>query len=294
MTKRGSFRGELEAFIFRTITGLFGPLYRIGLELRILCIRQKIRNRGSIDISLSSQRTESSETKATNEFRVVIISDTHCHHRHAGTLPHGDLLIHCGDVLLRSHEDIGAGEALKDFNAWLGEQSHPHKIVIAGNHDHYLQEMGVSAVRRNLTNAIYLENELWTSPAGLTVYGTPYSVTNGGNSPNIAFQPQDEQAALDTVNSIPKCDILVTHGPPLGKGDDGTRGIFGCEHLERRVRSIVQPALHCYGHVHQSFGHAIEGRTTFVNASVMDILYAPTQPTVLFTLAKVDKCWVGK
>jgi hypothetical protein len=34
----------------------------------------------------------------------------------------------------------GRHEVLEDFNSWLGEQSHTHKVVISGNHDITLHE----------------------------------------------------------------------------------------------------------------------------------------------------------
>jgi hypothetical protein len=43
-----------------------------------------------------------------------------------------------------------------DFNAWLGRQPRPHKIVIAGNHDRLFESHPIPA-RTLLTNAVYLE-----------------------------------------------------------------------------------------------------------------------------------------
>jgi hypothetical protein len=51
-----------------------------------------------------------------------------------------------------------------DFNAWLGALPHPHKFVIGGNHDRYLDAtqpgaLSVAEVRALLSNATYLLNE---------------------------------------------------------------------------------------------------------------------------------------
>ena len=62
--------------------------------------------------------------------RIVCISDTHGLHRKVA-VPGGDLLIHAGDFM-RTGTSL---EEIADFNGWLGEQPHPHKIVVAGNHD---------------------------------------------------------------------------------------------------------------------------------------------------------------
>src|SRR5271163_2230797 len=85
--------------------------------------------------------------------RVVCISDTHGLHRKV-VVPEGDLLIHAGDFM-RTGTSL---EEIADFNDWLGEQPHPHKIVVAGNHD-LLFEIAPNKARRQLTNAVYLEND---------------------------------------------------------------------------------------------------------------------------------------
>ena len=67
--------------------------------------------------------------KAHRRVRVVCISDTHELHRDLA-LPDGDLLIHAGDFTFWNHVS-----KIRDFNDWLGELPHRHKVVIPGNHD---------------------------------------------------------------------------------------------------------------------------------------------------------------
>jgi hypothetical protein len=59
--------------------------------------------------------------------RIVCVSDTHFYHQHLD-LPDGDILVHAEDFMafgdLQRH--------IAEFNEWLGEQPHLHKIVIAG------------------------------------------------------------------------------------------------------------------------------------------------------------------
>src|ERR1700738_1506286 len=85
--------------------------------------------------------------------RIVCISDTHGLHRKVA-VPEGDLLIHAGDFM-RTGMSL---EEIADFNDWLEEQPHPHKIVVAGNHDLFF-EMAPDKARALLTNAVYLEND---------------------------------------------------------------------------------------------------------------------------------------
>ena len=64
-------------------------------------------------------------------------------------------------------------------------------------------------------------------------------------------------------------DILLTHGPPRGHGDKhwGNHASLGCPALLEAVQ-YTAPALHVFGHVHESHGSVTtDGTTTFVNAA---------------------------
>jgi Icc-related predicted phosphoesterase len=62
-------------------------------------------------------------------------------------------------------------------------------------------------------------------------------------------------------------EILITHGPPHGIGDQTQSGLHaGCEDLRTRVRQ-VRPALHLFGHIHEGHGRWQIEETLFVNAT---------------------------
>ncbi len=44
---------------------------------------------------------------------------------------------------------------------------------------------------------------------------------------------------------------------------------MGCEELLLRVYQ-VEPKYHIFGHIHEDYGSIFKGRTTFINASVLD------------------------
>jgi Icc-related predicted phosphoesterase len=219
--------------------------------------------------------------------RIVLISDTHGFHRRITSLPRADVLVHCGDILYDSGKmSLEDGlVALADFNEWISTFEHPWKLVIAGNHDVLLQRLGPRKVREVLSHCTYLEDEMWTSPTGLRIYATPYSLSNGPLSANCAFQSErGSDEALARVRSIPPCDVLVTHGPPEGIGDDPVVWrSHGCAALRRRVDDIA-PKLHVFGHVHQAHGVAAHGRTIFVNASLTDFWTTLKNEPVVVTL----------
>src|ERR1700734_3849634 len=95
---------------------------------------------------------------------IVLLSDTHELHRDV-EVPPGDLLIHAGDITFCSRDPA----VLPNFNEWLGELPHPHKVVIPGNHDSLLlRETG----RNQITNAHLLINS-GVEVEGLRIWGSP-------------------------------------------------------------------------------------------------------------------------
>ena len=123
-----------------------------------------------------------------------------------------------------------------------------------------------------------------------------------------------KEKAATPVPDHPAIDIMLTHGPPRGILDKTDRGEeVGCDHLLRAVMRC-KPRLHCFGHIHESWGAGrtdwrtkkfeevktlksevfkdrcasvdiAEGggkplkwgqETLFVNASIMDVKYNPT------------------
>jgi hypothetical protein len=161
---------------------------------------------------------------------------------------------------------------LREFNEWLGTLPALHIIVIGGNHDKILEELGVEAVQAILTNATYLCNSYITIN-GLIIWGSPLS---HGRSGNAAFQSLEfESAAVEQLRHLElakqRVDILLTHGP--------------CPHIGDQVKPRI---MHVSGHVHRHHGvhvtkrrdHA-DGTPRFqwykVSAPIMDESYQPTQ-----------------
>lgn len=204
--------------------------------------------------------------------RLILVSDTHGRHRHF-TTPPGDILIHAGDIMTDGYRLA----EVEDFNAWLGEQPQPIKIVVAGNHDRAFE--ATTATRALLTNTIYLENsgviidgvKFWGSPAQPEFCNWAFNYRRGAHIDRIWQQIPDDT------------DVLITHGPPFGVRDwtkHGRPGI-GCADLKRTVQR-VKPKLHVFGHIHGGYGEFDDGATHFVNASLLNEAYMPVnQPIVV-------------
>jgi Icc-related predicted phosphoesterase len=201
--------------------------------------------------------------------RIVCLSDTH-NVAEDVVIPDGDILIHAGDLTM-----LGSAEEVERAHEWLAALPHPHKVVIAGNHD-FLFERQPSIARSLMKAVVYLEDELHEIE-GLRIWGSPWQPWFFDWAFNLERGPAI-RAKWDLIPS--RTDILVTHGPPAGHGDLTTRGArAGCADLLAAVERIG-PALHVFGHIHEGYGRTWEGRTLCVNASTCDAAYRPVNEPV--------------
>ena len=196
--------------------------------------------------------------------RFVILSDTHGQHGRL-SVPPGDVLVHAGDFSYFGGEPGG----IEEFGRWFWALPHPHKIVIAGNHEHPLERrpkavlaelFGGSAPHWNeRSGMIYLLNEGVTLE-GLKIYGTPVQPAWSDG----AFNVKKEGDRAKVFAAIPgDVDVLITHVPPRGTLDQ-TPDIndweekrlvgVGCDALRRRVAELGGLKLHIFGHVHHAYG----------------------------------------
>lgn len=202
--------------------------------------------------------------------RIVAISDTHGQWD-ALEVPEGDVLVHAGDITAR-----GALRELIDFNRWLAALPHPHKVVIAGNHDWCFAQRPADA-RGMLTAAHYLQDEgvelcglrFWGSPWQPRFFDWAFNLNRGAPLRKVWAQIPDDT------------DVLVTHGPAWGILDLTPRGErVGCEELTLALQR-VKPRLHIFGHIHHSHGLAERGGVIYANASVCTEQYRPINPPLV-------------
>lgn len=170
---------------------------------------------------------------AEDKIRFVCISDTHGKIEGSKLhMPPGDVLLHAGDFTQKGHMN-----EIQKFNSYLGALPYKVKVVIAGNHDltfddniteaslrtfgvqkstvqSYLSERGLKSVKQMLTSAIYLEDSLVTV-CGIKIYGAPWQPVFC----DWGFNLNRGEDILKKWQTIPAdLDILITHGPPVGKG----------------------------------------------------------------------------
>jgi Icc-related predicted phosphoesterase len=202
--------------------------------------------------------------------KIVCISDTHGLHRQVG-VPEGDMLLHAGDVSKRGKE-----HEIKEFNDWLGELPHQHKVIIAGNHDFFFEQEPKLA-ESLITNAIYL-NDSVLEINGLKIWGSPISPWYH----DWAFNRKRGADIKKHWDLIPEgIDILITHGPPFGILDYTVTGhTVGCEELTKAIER-VKPKIHLFGHIHEGYGQVQTEHTLYINASNLDLNYRAVNKAVV-------------
>lgn len=206
--------------------------------------------------------------RAAGTVRLVLVSDTHAHHRELGILPDGDALIHAGDFTT-----FGRAGQLERFNTWLGRQPHKTKLVVLGNHERrpLAIRIGMDAVHEGLSNATLLDGEstarakISNGDAEIAVHGIPW------------FPDRDDEVEQLKGVDLEGVDVLVTHNPPDGWGDASNGG---SEPLRERIVSEASRGsaderrlrLSVCGHIHEGRGAfappEFGGRLLVVNAAV--------------------------
>jgi len=206
--------------------------------------------------------------------RFVCISDTHGQHEAlTGKLPQGDVLLHAGDFSM-----CGDLQEVKAFGSWLAAQPFDLKVVIPGNHDltfdgsYEAHEDPRIAEKSRATLAatggpqvVHLEDDE-VMYRGLRVYGSAWQPAFGSWAFNL---PRGHQLA-ERWRAVPEgIDILLVHGPPLGRGDRcyPGEGRVGCADLLAEIQGRIKPAFCVSGHVHEDPSASFDGVTRYINAT---------------------------
>jgi Icc-related predicted phosphoesterase len=236
--------------------------------------------------------------------RIVCISDTHGLHikmEKYASLPQGDVLIHAGDCT-----NVGKPYEVKEFVEWFMDiKGFQTKIFIAGNHDFAFEEHRyphnqgdydwyhdlMNKENLSQSNVVYLEDSEFTiqSPEfsrPLKFWGSPWQP----EFYNWAFNlPRNGEGLESKWKEIPDdTDILITHGPPHGIRDFTPQNLqVGCELLRFRVEQI-KPIMCVFGHIHHAHGEAFIRDTLYVNASICNEQYIPSNKPIIIDLKEMD------
>ena len=210
--------------------------------------------------------------------RLVLVSDTHGFHLRMPPPPEGDIIVHAGDLTLG-----GTLQEVATFFEWFQTLPHPHKVVIAGNHDFAFERQPPAAEGLVPANVIYLR-DAGVEIEGLRFWGSPWQPW----FQDWAFNLQRGSEIASKWSLIPEdVQVLVTHGPPRGILDetlDAPPERAGCEALAARIADLRRLRVHVFGHIHEAYGTVIQDGRTFVNASICDFRYSPCNSPVVIDL----------
>lgn len=195
----------------------------------------------------------------------------------------GDLLIVAGDLT--------AGDTpLKhlEFIEWCRYLPYRKIIVIAGNHDNFLQKLKSKYFGMPVyhDHCEYLCDSA-TEFEGLKIWGSPWTKTFKGMNPKCkAFTCDTEEELYEKFVQVPPdTDILITHSPPYGILDKN----FKDEHCgSKSLRNITLDGsyfkkfrYHIFGHIHEMGNHQLDlNITRFINASHVNEHYQPVNKPI--------------
>jgi Icc-related predicted phosphoesterase len=232
---------------------------------------KKLNNSQIISISEPKIRLT---RQAGLRLRLVCLSDTHFPPS-ATQVPEGDVLIVAGDIC-----GYGTLDELKAFDDFLSSLPHPHKLLIAGNHDWPFARFGPEKAGTLIKNAVYLEDS-GIEIDGIKFWGSPWQPFFC----NWAFNLPRGAPLAQVWAKIPEdSDVLITHGPPYGILDQVPSGEHvGCEELLKALQRI-RPKVHVFGHIHESYGMLKQDGTVFINASICDGRYRPINAPIVLDI----------
>lgn len=218
--------------------------------------------------------------------RIAAISDMH---GYLPPIPGCEILLIAGDSspVYDNHDPDGQARWWeRTFGPWLAAQPGSYKVVIGGNHDFWCQRdpdavraWAQKWTRQGRGRIVYLQDET-RDVRGIRVHGYPWV-------PNLerwAFYGDDNRLR-GRLEMIPAAtEILVSHGPPAGMGDETWGTHVGDPQMREMVRQLPALKLHVFGHIHEGHGtYGLPGRETLhLNVSHLDADYVGTRaPTLI-------------
>ncbi|KAL8822886.1 MAG: hypothetical protein Q9191_006390 [Dirinaria sp. TL-2023a] len=179
----------------------------------------------------------------THPVSIVCVSDTH---NNEPNIPDSDVLVHAGDLT-----QTGTMEEVQRNLDWLQSLPHPHKIIIAGNHDFALLSEDWRSLRWG--DIVYLQEARtkirFANGRTINFYGELGGTCNHGN---LLFKYHPHEDTWNDKNPQ-EVNVFITHAPPKYHLDvDG----YGSDHLLKELWRI-RPRLHVFGHVHGGYGKQV-------------------------------------
>lgn len=222
--------------------------------------------------------------------RIALISDLH---GHLPEIPPCDLLIIAGDICPDKFPSRGYKwpdpQGQKDwmydtFGPWAIKQPARQIAATWGNHDWVDDKWLASGGAKVIVDQCI-------EVGGLNIWFSPWSPLFGG-----WHWMKSPSELVDVYAKIPEgVDILVSHGPPYGCGDQldehylvlGSRKDENSHAGSKELLATIQrvkPKLVVCGHIHSGYGEYAAGDTRVINASLVNEEYKPVHDIVLMDM----------
>lgn len=240
-----------------------------------------------------------------NKLDIVAFSDNHGYLPPIEEFPEKfDVLCICGDIVpVDAQKDMVKSLSwfLLDFIPWVEKVPCDKVLLVAGNHDFFLEALGTYVPEienrlfwgknyKKITKKLKYLCDSSYQYKGFSFYGTPWC-------PELsrwAFY-KDSEGLVKAFGDIPKkLDVLLTHTPPkiggvgmvLQGGLYRTGTDYGCKELTEAL-TIVNCKYALCGHVHSGAHCETEcNGKKFVNVSLLDEDYRLKYDMYRFTLEK--------
>lgn len=200
-------------------------------------------------------------------------------HGHLPDVPKGlDLLLVAGDIGPATHQyhrDFQFAEhwLTTKYADWLAHAGCP-VVGVAGNHD-YIAQAKPELMRSLPWKYLCDSGEEFY---GLKFWGSPWTPKFGP----WAFMKKDSELGQYWTQIPEDTQVLITHGPARGFGDQVTGGErVGSPGLGIYLSGLLQLKLHVFGHIHEEAGFFEEREA---NVSRVDENYDPVHPVWEFTI----------
>lgn len=119
---------------------------------------------------------------------------------------------------------------------------------------------------------------------GIKIFGSPWTPEFHNWAYNYFWYE-----AENLWNQIPNnTQVLMTHGPPEFIMDEVHEYMkvkyCGCPVLAKKIVNTPSIKYHLFGHIHEGYGTVEKQGTTYMNSSIMDGNYKPTNKPQYFTI----------
>lgn len=207
-----------------------------------------------------------------NQMKILCLSDTHTLHYKLdlGDLSDIDCIVHTGDF------SNGDELSTDNFLCWFADLPVKYKVLVAGNHDIFVQQYNERFRYKCLILGITYLQDSGCELEGIKFWGTPWTTIFY----NWAFMCYEKDLSK-IYKLIPKdVQVLLTHGPAKGLLDFVERvggGHVGAVALRDRIKKLPKLKYHIFGHIHCGAGVeeviTYTNKYTAVNASILDDNY---------------------